>query len=241
MRMLVTRPEPDASATALRLGALGIEPVTAPLMRLLALETDLPGPEGFSAIALTSANGLRALAGTGRLAPYLDLPVHAVGPHSAEEARAAGFAIVHEAGGRLADLVVSILGSSPEGRIFHPAGRHLTGDLVRSAGEGGVHVETVPVYEMVPIALEPSILKGLASGAFGAALVYSRRSAQLLAGAALGLDPAARARIEMLCLSEAVAEPLLEAHFTRIGLAERPDEDAMMALALAFARGQNRA
>jgi uroporphyrinogen-III synthase len=35
-----------------------------------------------------------------------------------------------------------------------------------------------------------------------------------------------------------VAEPLLENHFNRISLADRPDEDAMMALALAVAREQ---
>jgi uroporphyrinogen-III synthase len=39
-------------------------------------------------------------------------------------------------------------------------------------------------------------------------------------------------------MSEAVAGPLLEARFNRINLADRPDEDAMMALALAFAREQ---
>ena len=43
----------------------------------------------------------------------------------------------------------------------------------------------------------------------------------------------------MLCLSEAVAEPLLAAHFVRVGLADHPSEEAMMALALSFARDQN--
>jgi uroporphyrinogen-III synthase len=43
----------------------------------------------------------------------------------------------------------------------------------------------------------------------------------------------------MLCLSEAIAEPLIAAHFVRISLADYPSEEAMMSLALAFARDQN--
>ena len=42
----------------------------------------------------------------------------------------------------------------------------------------------------------------------------------------------------MLCLSEAVAEPLIAAHFVRVSLADHPSEEAMMALALSFARDQ---
>ena len=43
----------------------------------------------------------------------------------------------------------------------------------------------------------------------------------------------------MLCLSEAVAEPLFDAHFVRVSLAEAPSEQAMMGLALSFSRDQN--
>ena len=35
------------------------------------------------------------------------------------------------------------------------------------------------------------------------------------------------------------AEPLIDAHFVRIGLADQPNEAAMMTLALAFVRDQN--
>ena len=45
MKMLVTRPEPDASETAARLEALGIEPVVTPLLvyELLPADADLRG------------------------------------------------------------------------------------------------------------------------------------------------------------------------------------------------------
>ena len=42
-----------------------------------------------------------------------------------------------------------------------------------------------------------------------------------------------------LCISRKAAEPLVEAGFKRVLVAERPDEEGMMVLALAFARAQN--
>jgi uroporphyrinogen-III synthase len=46
-------------------------------------------------------------------------------------------------------------------------------------------------------------------------------------------------RLGVLCLSETVAEPLIDAHFVRVGLADHPSEEAMMSLALSFCRDQN--
>jgi len=61
MRMLVTRPEPDAQATLERLAALGIDAEIAPVMTRQTLRASLPPVAGFAAMALTSANALRAL------------------------------------------------------------------------------------------------------------------------------------------------------------------------------------
>ena len=100
-------------------------------------------------------------------------------------------------------------------------------------------VATAKVYDMVAIETLPTgVLAALGDGGIGAVLVYSRRTAEIFAQLAQSLDRAQRQNLGMLCMSEAVAEPLLEAHFNRIGLADRPDEEAMMALALAFARAQ---
>ena len=52
-------------------------------------------------------------------------------------------------------------------------------------------------------------------------------------------DFKAKAKLGMLCLSESVAAPLIAAHFVRVALADHPSEDAMMGLALSFARAQN--
>lgn len=238
-RMLVTRPEPDAQSSLSRLRALDIDAVAAPLMVRQTLDASLPKPDGFAAMVLTSANAVRSLLDRGVVAHYAQLPVLAVGDRTAREAEEAGFGKVSSAAGALSDLVNAVAISGLKGPLFHPTGRHQSGDLAKALAPLGVMVASAKIYDMVAIEALPSeVLAGLGDGSIGAVLAYSRRTAEIFAALADGLTAPQRRRIAMLCLSEAVAEPLLEAHFHRISLADRPDEDAMMALALAVAREQ---
>jgi uroporphyrinogen-III synthase len=239
--MLVTRPEPDASETAARLAALEIEAVVAPLLEFTPLRATLPAPEGFAAVAVTSANALRALEGTGAAARYRHLPIYAVGNRTAAAARRLGFARVTSAGGSFGDLVELLAHAGIAGPILYFAPRDASADLARSLAPFGMLVITVELYAMEPVAaLGADIAADLEAGRIGAALFYSRRTAAHFVALVHGKMPsAARRELGMLCLSEAVAEPLIDAHFVRIGLAEHPSEDAMMGLALSFARDQN--
>jgi uroporphyrinogen-III synthase len=238
-RMLVTRPEPDAQSTLSRLTALDIDAMAAPLMVRQTLDASLPPSDGFAAMVLTSANAVRALTDRALVAQYAHLPVLAVGDRTAREAEEAGFGKVSSAAGALSDLVNAIAISRLKGPLFHPTGRHQGGDLAKALAPLGVMVVAAKIYDMVAIeALPAEVFAALRDGGISAVLVYSRRTAEIFATLADGLDPSQRRRIAMLCLSEAVAGPLLEAHFHRISLADRPDEDAMMALALAVAREQ---
>ncbi|WP_375451066.1 uroporphyrinogen-III synthase [uncultured Devosia sp.] len=242
MRALVTRAEPDGQATVQRLAALDIAAVAAPLMSRRTLETSLPPAQGFAALALSSANGLRALADRGVVEQYRALPVFAVGGRTALEARSMGFADVVDAGGTLGDLANRLAHARLQGPVFYPAGKHLSGDLAKSLAPFGVMVVTARLYDMVPVDhLPEAVVSGLQSGDIDAVLLYSRRTAELFVQALEGrLDRTQRSRIAMLCLSEAVAEPAMAAHFNRVSLADYPSEEAMMALALAVTRERNR-
>lgn len=241
MRMLVTRPEPDARDTAGRLAALDIEATICPLLTFELLPTSLPDANGFAGIALTSANALRALRERGELDGYRGLRVYAVGDRTATEALDSGFSDVVSAGGSLSDLAEMLAHAQLTGPVFYPAGRDVTGDLAKSLAPYGVMVITAQVYAMNAIASLPlDVREDLVSGETGAVLFYSRRTAETfvrLAGDGLGRS--VRTRLGMLCLSEAVAQPLIDAHFVRVGLADYPSEEAMMGLALSFARDQN--
>jgi uroporphyrinogen-III synthase len=237
--MLVTRPEPDAQATCERLAALDIDAVAAPLLMRQTLPAHLPPPHGFAAIAISSTNALRALADLGALESLRGRPVFAVGDRTAHEARLLGFDDVTSADGTLDALVTAIALARLEGPVLYPCGKHLSGDLARALAPHGLMVATVPVYEMVAeTRLPETARKMLRVGGGAALLLYSRRTAEIFCSLAGDIDAAQRRALPVLCLSENVAAPLLEHHFTRVALADHPSEEAMMALALAFAREQ---
>ncbi len=240
--MLVTRPEPDASETAARLGALGIEGVPSPLLVQQTLPASLPDAAGFAAITVTSTNALRALADRGVLDRYLGLPLYAVGTRTAAVAEAMGFAQVsHAPGGNFGSLVELLAHAPLSGPIFYPAARDMSGDLAKSLAPFGRMVITAEVYAMNAVEELPApAVAGLAAGSLGAVLLYSRRTAETFVRLAdAHVDRLERRQLGMLCLSEAVAEPLFDAHFVRVGLAEQPSEQAMMGLALSFSRDHN--
>lgn len=239
MKMLVTRPHPDAQSSVARLDALGIKAVAAPLMVRRTLHGNLPPAQGFAALAVTSTNALRALADLEALAPFFDVPLFAVGDRTAHEARQLGFATVVAASGTLETLVTAIALARLEGPVFYPAGKHLSGDLAHALAPHGLMVVTKTVYDMVAQPeLPASVLGQMEAADIGAVLVYSQRTAEIFCAAAKTLSARAREKLAFICLSEKVAQPLIEAHFTRVHLCDYPSEDAMMSLALAFARAQ---
>lgn len=241
LKMLVTRPEPDASETAARLRALGIEPVIAPLLVQHVEETSLPDPAGFAAIAVTSANALRALAERGELVRYAHLRLFAVGDKTAALARELGFADVTSAEGNFGMLVEKLAHAGLTGPIWYPAAREQAGDLARSLAPFGLMVITSVVYRMDAVVPENAkMAAAITDNDVKAALLYSKRASQAFVSVTKALkvpDPAKF--LTLLCLSENVAQPLVDAHFVRIGLADHPSEEAMLALALSFARDQN--
>jgi uroporphyrinogen-III synthase len=231
VRLLVTRPEPDASETAARLRALDIEAVVDPLLLFRTLTTTLPPADGFAALAITSANALRALSDRGEIPRFQTLPVYTVGNRSAALARELGFAQVVSADGNIDDLIALLADAGVDGPVLYPTARQQAGDLAKALAPHGVMVITSAVYEMIP-ATELSADISAVDGA----LFYSRRTAETFTR--LAPNETDRARPGMLCLSEAVAAPLIAAHFVRVSLADHPSEEAMMTLALSFARDQ---
>jgi uroporphyrinogen-III synthase len=239
LRMLVTRPEPDASETAGKLSALGIEPVVEPLLRFQTLPTSLPEPAGFAALILTSTNALRALAERRGIADFLGLKVFAVGDRTAAAAAAEGFANVTSAGGNLDDLVGLIAKAGLTGPVFYPAARERAGNLGKALAAHGIMAITTEIYAMAPSEkLSNPVRIALEAGDLDAGLFYSRRTAEAFIALTEGIPR--RADLRLLCLSEAVAAPFMKAHLLRVSLAEHPSEEAMLSLALSFARDQKR-
>ena len=84
MKVVVTRPEPDASSLAERLKGLGHVPIVCPVMTIRFDTSVEPAADAYQAILITSANGLRALEQTRNAAQLKSTPVVAVGATSAK-------------------------------------------------------------------------------------------------------------------------------------------------------------
>jgi uroporphyrinogen-III synthase len=230
MRILLTRPEPDNARTAARLRARGHDVILAPLMRGEALEADFDGP--FAAVLMTSANAARAVVGHPRFAALSRLPVFTVGDHSAEVARAAGFAEVVSAQGALHDLVRLVAARFASARLLYLAGEDRAGDLAAELANHGITVETVVVYRAVAAtALPGEAARALGTDQVDAVLHYSRRSAATLLRLAAGAGAVnALLGLAHYCLSDEVAVPLREAGAGRITVAPHPDEASLLDL-----------
>ena len=230
MRLLVTRPEPGATATTLRLRTLGHDVVSDPLLTIAATEAPLPaGP--FDALAFTSLNGVRALAARDR--PDLALlPAFAVGSRTAEEARTHGFARVVACDGEVESLARRIAATLPQGtRLLHAAGADRAGDLPGLLAPHQIHVTVSVLYAAVCAErLGAASRAALAAGQLDAVLHFSPRTAKALLHcvAAEGLGETLRP-LRHLCLSQAVAAPLAQAGLAT-EVAEAPAEDALLRL-----------
>ena len=227
MRVLVLRPQADGDRTARKLAAHGHEAVVAPVLAIRQTgEAPPPGP--FGAAILTSAHAVPALASVegGR-----DVPVFAVGAHTATVAAAAGFTDVRAAEGDAASLSALVGKSVPAGaRLLHAAGRERKPEPDASLTKAGFTVSTWIAYEAVAAERLPAAAaSALREGRLDAALHYSRRSAGIardLAGAA-GLT-APFLSLAHVCLSDDAAAPL-RGDAARLTIAEGPDEEALFA------------
>lgn len=232
MRVLVTRPEPEAGATADRLRAHGHDPLVAPLMAAEAVTAAMPLPRP-DALAVTSGRTASFL-GAGLAAALRHLPVFAVGGRTAGILEGAGFADVHAAEGDVAALARLIAASGlPAGsRLLHPGGEERAGDLGALLAATGIAVMPWIVYRMVPAsALPAAVGEALAKGQIQAVLHYSPRSAAIFATLALaaGLGAAA-ARPLHACLSTAVAAALAPLRPDTVRVAASPDEKSLIRL-----------
>jgi uroporphyrinogen-III synthase len=234
MRLIVTRPEPDATRTAHALIRLGHEAILSPMLDVVFDPRAAIPDRPYQAVAVTSSNAVRALAERADDAVPRDLPLYAVGDRTAVEAKRVGFRNARSAGGALPDLV-SLLAADlrPEaGPLLYAAGSAQAGDLAGDVQARGFEIETATVYRSTPRPrLAGVAIDALRSGNADGVLVYSRRSAEAfaIAVAAAGLAPLAET-VTLFCISAAAGEPLTELTAGRPAVAEEPDQISLFAL-----------
>lgn len=236
MAVLVTRPQPDNEATAATLRARGFEVLLAPMLRFEALALQDDADAHYGAVIVTSANALRGFEQHPAGQRLLELPLFAVGEHTASAARRAGFDRVISANGDAAALREEVLArvrakelkkTSP---LLYLAGADLARDIAGDLGERGLTVVTQTTYRMIPVSdLPREVSDGFAAHRIEAVLHYSRRSARafLEAARAAGVEISALAILQCN-ISDPVASILRDAGATQVLVARSPDENALL-------------
>jgi uroporphyrinogen-III synthase len=225
--VLITRPEPGASDTAVRVAAIGLKPVVAPLLRITLMPIRM-APRA-AALLLASANAIDALATLCRA-----LPVLTVGAATARRAEQAGFTSVVTADGdavALAALARARLLPS-DAPLLLAAGQGQSLALAADLRASGFRVTRRVVYAATPVRRLPDAARqALLDPRTGTVLLFSAETARqfvrLVRQAGL-LD--ALADREAITIGPQAAMALKQVPWARIRVAATPTQDAMLAL-----------
>jgi uroporphyrinogen-III synthase len=232
VRLLITRPPPDAERTAAALHALGHGVVIAPLLDVQLVANAKIGAGPWAGVLVTSANAAQAIVQHQAHASLVGVRAFTVGERSAQAMRAAGFAAVTSADGdvhNLARVVAAHL--NVPARLLYLAGEERSGDLAGALRGHGFAVDTVAIYRATTAEqFSQAAIDALTRGLDGV-LHYSRRSAEAYVDAARQSGILAKALgLAHYCLSAQVAEPLTAAGATKVSIAAAPNEAALLAL-----------
>jgi uroporphyrinogen-III synthase len=232
MRVLVTRPEPEASRFAEALRKSGHEPLLAPLLSHAGLTppADFDARlEAAQAVLLTSVNGVRALAETTK---RRDLRLLVVGDATAEAAERLGFHDTLSAAGDVTALAVLVRKQlRPDaGPLLHAGGAVTAGDLVGQLAAAGYAIAHVALYETrLAETLPLDVERALSDGTVDVVTLFSPRTAEAFVKLASRPEIArGLAKTAAVTMSPAGAERVASLKWRVVAVAERPTQDEML-------------
>jgi uroporphyrinogen-III synthase len=234
MRLLVTRPEPDALKLQAILEQAGHEATVEPLLSVSYAGADPIELDSAQALIATSRNALRALKAGSHLAQARHLPLFAVGKATATEARTLGFETVVTGAGTASELVAHIVSQldPAAGLVVHLAGDRLAGNLRGELEEQGFRVLQPVVYRMVPAeSFSDDTIEQLGMGEIEGVILMSPRTASVYADLVSRAGLAAQVRdVPHFCLSTAVARRLRVLGEVDTRVADAPRIEDVLAL-----------
>ncbi len=220
VNLLLTRPQNAAEKFARSLPdsvRARMNLCLVPLIEIvpMGLSVDLSGAMG---VVFSSTNGVMAASGqTARR----DLTAYCVGKATTEAARRAGWP-ARMMGETAEALVDAMAASGVSGPVVHLSGCHVRGDIAARLTAAGCRACRQPVYDQKLLDLGAAARDVIAGGGPIIAPLFSPRTAQRLVD-----QCPSDARLHLIALSPAVAEPLKKLQFSRVFLCERPDANSM--------------
>lgn len=231
MRLLVTRPEPDASVFAEELRARGHDPVVEPLLEFHALPFDSAPLSDAQAFIITSGNALRAI---GQAACQIaSVPLYCVGEETARRARSLGFQNVLATADNAERLAQKIIACATKDRpLVHLGGEHQAFDLAGALEREGLPFHTLSVYSMdARCELSPSVDAMLRAAGIDGVILMSPRTAEIYVSLCHrhGVGDFAKRPI-YFCISENVAAKLASLEPNDVRVPAKPNRKALLDL-----------
>jgi uroporphyrinogen-III synthase len=233
VQILLTRAMDQGLRSAAKLEAMGHSVLISPVLEMVPTGADWPSGV-LDGVLATSAQAFELLSDsadwplpeTRRL-----LPLFIVGERTLKAARDRGFAGAALIAPDAKMLALDIEGKiERNGRLIYLAGRDRKPDLEAKLLELGHEVVVIEVYAAQPAeSLTAEAVAAIASGAIGAVLHYSRRSAEIFLELtqSAGLDVS---RIIHVAMSPDAAEPLWGAGLPQAHACARPEEQSLFKL-----------
>ncbi len=238
MQVLLTRAADEAMRSARKLEASGHSVLSSPVLEMVP--TGAQWPAGvIDAVVATSARAFDLFSDmpdwpqpeARRL-----MPLYLVGERTHEAARERGFEGPASIAPDAKELATKAATTLPApARLVYLAGRDRKPDLERTVANAGHEVDVVEVYAaQAAEGLSEGAIAALQAGEIGAILHYSRRSTEIFLELALsaGLDVRSLTHV---AISQDAAIPLWDARCTEVHVAEKPNEQAMVAAVSALA------
>ncbi|MFD0916712.1 uroporphyrinogen-III synthase [Pseudahrensia aquimaris] len=222
----MTRPAEAAQATAGLLEELGHTVTLAPLLAVEPVETPMPDGD-FDCVILTSANAAHRFVEVWSAAQSVLIVV--TGSATAACVRTAGFTNCHSVDGSALDVLAHITSIKPKlTHILYPRAESVAHDLGLALRQADIRCADWVVYRTTEAdKLDQKVQDDLSSGAIGAALLYSPRTARVFArlvGGALADE------VSLFALSGDVAAALGDELQTRCRFPSKPTQDALFDL-----------
>ncbi len=236
MRILVTRPQPDADKQAKQLVALGYEAIVSPMLEVQACNLEPFDLTSSWGVVATSRNALRTIADHPNLSDLRPLPLYVVGKTTAETAQNLGFENIitgpSDAAG-LADLIIRhSTRPKPSQNLLYLAASEPAYDLTAALEAKQFSVDEKVVYRTIAAEnFSEAARVAISDGKIDAVLLMSQRTATVfleLLGQN-GLEKPGR-DISYLCISNSVAKILQPFNPPVIEIADHPDGEEMLAL-----------
>lgn len=236
MRLLVTRPEPDAATLKAQLIGMGHEVLVEPLLNVVfhAIDNHEIDLEEAQALIATSRNGVRALGRSPFLQAAIELPIYVVGPGTAGTARALGFKHVVQ-GPRDARALVGFIADHAQvnaGSLVYLAGAQKAVDLGGELRHLGFHVQEPVVYAVKAAKqLSPPIVARFAADEIDGVILLSPQTAKIYVQLVLAHKVGSKAlNAKHYCLSAAVARALAELGAASTFVPSQPDLKSLLSL-----------